>query len=333
MKKRRFLPICLFLLLALLLFLEYRFPSLALAVDRLIGVPMRTHLASFSGLFDVSLAEGLLLLLPIVAALLPAVALTSAKSAASTRRLLNLFLSFLLVFFAMYVLAFAPGHCRAPLADTLELSDDAPTKDEVLSCISWLASLSAFDAPYPGDEAIEEHLRATLADAGEKYGFSANAAVSVKKSRTPLFLRLGYFGLYAFPFGEITLTSACPEATRAFTLAHEMAHASGFSREEEADAVAFLACLDSNDPYLVSAAATGMLGRALCALYASAPALWERASALLSDTARRELSDAGEVYEQGMTEAGAAVAEDYGAALGLLCAVYRARINHELRAK
>ena len=75
----------------------------------------------------------------------------------------------------------------------------------------------------------------------------------------------------------------------------------------------------------VSAAATGMLGRAMCALYEHSPALWETASGMLPDAARRELSDAGEVYERGMTEAGAAVAEDYGAVLSLLCAIHRVR--------
>ena len=319
-----------FLGLAALLFLEYRIPALALSIDSLFGAPIRAHLSALSAAADTSLAEGLLLLLPIILVLFLVGALLAAKTAAATRRLATLLLSFLLAFFAVYVLAFAPGQCRPPLADTLGISDAPPTEDEVLSGVLWLSSLADADIPYPGDAALEARLRRALVEAGQAYGFTANSRVAVKKSRTALFLRLGYFGLYAFPLGEITLTSECPEATRAFTLAHEMAHASGFSREEEADAVAFLSCLDSNDPYLVSAAATGMLGRALCALYESAPALWERASGMLSEGVRQELSDAGRVYEQGMAETGAAVTEDYGAALRLLCAIYRARTNHRM---
>lgn len=324
-KKTRIAFISAFLLLGGLLLLEYRIPPFALMVDRLLGAPVRSRLSMLSSLFAFSLAEWLLLLLPLLLAVFSFVAVVAAKSARATRNLARGLLSFLLVFFAVYVLAFAPGQCRPLLTDTLRLSDDAPTADDVLSCVFWLSSLADTDATYPGDAVVAAHLRTALADAGEKYAFSANTAVAVKKTATPLFLRLGYFGLYAFPLGEITLTSACPEATLAFTLAHEMAHASGFSREEEADVVALLACLDSGDPYLISAAATGMLGRAMCALYENSPALWERASDMVPDTARRELSDAGEVYEHGMTEADAPIAEDYGATLRLLCAIHRTR--------
>ena len=302
----------------------HRSPTLALMLDRTVGAPLRSVLSRLSSLFHPSLAEWFILFLPLFLILLVLAALSAAKSKRATRRLANGLLCFLLSFFAVYVLAFAPGNHRAPLTEALQLSNAPPTADEVLAAVSWLSALAEGDSAYPGDAAIEKNLRAALAAAGKRYGFTANTAVAVKESATPLFLRLGYFGLYAFPFGEITLTAACPEATRAFTLAHEMAHASGFSREEEADAIALLTCLDSGDRYLISAAATGMLGRAMCALYEYSPALWERASLLIPDAARRELSDAGDVYEQGVTEAGATVAEDYGAALFYLCAIHRA---------
>ena len=310
--------------LACLWLAMHRIPALALALDRTVGAPLRSVLSRLSSLFRPSLAEWCILLLPLFLILLILAALSAAKSQRASRRLANGLLCFLLSFLAVYVLAFAPGQLRPKLTDALRLSDAPPTADEVLSCVSWLSALAEEKPAYPGDAAVEEGLRTALGAAGERYGFTANTAVSVKKSATPLFLRLGYFGLYAFPFGEITLTVACPEATRAFTLAHEMAHASGFSREEEADAIALLTCLDSGDRYLISAAATGMLGRAMCALYEYSPALWERASAIVPDTARRELSDAGDVYEHGMAETGATVAEDYGAALFYLCAIHRA---------
>lgn len=328
-RKTRRAFLCFFSLFGILLFLEYRIPAFALFVDRLVGASLRTRLALVFSAVRFSIAEWLLLGLPILFLPFVLVAILCARSERGTRGLLCVLFSFLLAFFAVYVLAFAPGKHRTTLEDSLALSKSPPTGDEVLSCILWLSSLASSEIPYPGDEETEEALRKALSEAGKRYHFLANTEVAVKESTTALFLRMGYFGLYAFPFGEITLTSACPAATRTFTLAHEMAHASGFSREEEADVIALLSCLDSHDPYLISAAATGMLGRAMCALYENSPALWERASAILPDTARRELSEAGEVYEHGMTEAGVAVAEDYGAALRLLCAVYRARSGTE----
>ena len=316
---------CSFLLFGLLLFFERRFPSFAAAVDRLVGAPLRALLSGLSSRVGGSLAEWGLLLSPLALLVLLGVALTASSTPARTRRLIRLLLCFLLALFAVYALAFAPGEHRAPLAEVMGLDAREPSSGEVLACVAWLSSLAECDLPYPGDGAVRADLCAAFSDAGRRYGFSPNTAVAVKESTTPLLLRLGYFGLYAFPLGEITLERTCPAATRSFTLAHEMAHASGFSREEEADVIAFLACLDSGDAYLTAAAASGMLGRALSALYDSAPALWEQASGMLSEAARQELSDAGEVYERGACEAGASVSEDYGAALTLLCAVWRAR--------
>ena len=324
-KKTRYALLISFLTFAALLFLEYSIPSFSLVIERFFGAPVRSRLSAVSSYFSFSLAEWLLLLLPIVLVLFLLFALRAAKSAKATSRLVGALLSFLLAFFAVYTLVFAPGQHRPPLADSLSLPDKAPTADEVLICVDWLSSLADANASYPGDAATEARLRIALAEAGKTYGFSANTAVSVKKNATPLFSRLGYFGLYAFPLGEITLTSACPDATRTFTLAHEMAHASGFSREADADVMAFLACLDSGDAYLVGAAATGMLGRVLCTLYEHSPALWERASGRMPDAARQELSDAGEVYERGTADALAPIAEDYGEVLRLLCAICRAR--------
>ena len=188
-----------FSLLAVLLFAESRLPALALSVDRVVGAPLRTRLSTLSSLFSFSLAEWCLLLAPLAFLLLLCFAILMAQSARATLLLANGLLCFLLSLFAVYVLAFAPGNHRAPLTEALQLSKTPPTADEVLSSVSWLAALAEGEVAYPGDEAIEGNLRTALAAAGKRYGFTANTAVAVKESATPLFLRLGYFGLYAFP--------------------------------------------------------------------------------------------------------------------------------------
>ena len=325
LRKRGIASFCVaFSAFGLLLLAERRNPTIALAVDRYLGAPLRAFLSSLSARVDVSVSEWLLLSLPVIFAVLFFSALFAAKSARATVWVGRLLLFLLLLVLSVYVLAFAPGEYRPPLAMALGLSDAPPTAEEVISCVAWLSSLSAAETDYPGADAVTEAVRAAFFNAAEKYGFFANGGVSVKETSSPLFLRRGYFGLYAFLLGEITLTSDCPDATRAFTLAHEMAHSSGFAREEEADIVAFLACLDSEDAYLTAAAATGMLGRVLCVLYEASPPLWERASALLTDDARSELFEAGEIYEGGIADAVAPIAVDYGETVKILCAVYRA---------
>ena len=166
-------------------------------------------------------------------------------------------------------------------------------------------------------------LQAGLSAAGERYGLCQNPAARGKRTATAILSRLGYFGLYAFPFCEVTVSDRIPRATYTFTLAHELAHASGYVREEEADLVGFLACLESRDPYLLYAGASGMLGRLLCELYRSAPEAWEAASDKLSGAVRQELYESGEVYERDALATLAGDAPTYGETARLLCALYR----------
>lgn len=61
-----------------------------------------------------------------------------------------------------------------------------------------------------------------------------------KESLFPSVLtKMGILGYYAFPTGEIVLNQTQPRAMLCFTLAHEMAHLSGVSAEDEANLAAF----------------------------------------------------------------------------------------------
>ena len=299
--------------------------ALALRLDRLVGAPAREALSSVVRLFPFSVTEWLLILLPAVLLLSVPLAVLSARSAVATRRTVALLLLPAVTALGLYVLTFAAGRHTPPLEERLALpAEAAPTTEEIVSTAAWLSSLSADPPDYPGEAVVEGVLLHAYRAAGERYGFSANAAVAIKTTATPLLLRLGYFGLYAFPLGEVTLVAECPPAIRTFTLAHEIAHASGFAREEEADLIALLVALSSADPYLSSAVAEGILGRFLSCLYAEAPAVWQEVSHGLSSAARDELSQAGELFEGAQAaEALAAETPDYGKTIRLTVALYR----------
>lgn len=54
-----------------------------------------------------------------------------------------------------------------------------------------------------------------------------------------------------FPFtAESNINTKDPLFTQPFTMAHELAHQSGFMREDEANFIAFLACMESSDPLI-----------------------------------------------------------------------------------
>lgn len=83
-----------------------------------------------------------------------------------------------------------------------------------------------------------------------------------------------------FPFTvESNINVEDPLFTQPFTMAHELAHQAGFMREDEANFIAFLACMESDDPLTRYSGAYQAFVRALSILrqvdYLSAENLWK----------------------------------------------------------
>ena len=57
-------------------------------------------------------------------------------------------------------------------------------------------------------------------------------------------------GVYTFFTGEANINVNFPDYTVPYTAAHELAHQRGIAREDEANFVAFLVCMESDDPYI-----------------------------------------------------------------------------------
>ncbi len=294
-------------------------------MERFLGARLRLWLSGLNARIPISVTELFLLLLPLLSLLLFLLAIRAAGSSSGMRRALSLLLSLVLVFFGVYVVAFSPGNHKTALATSLALDVAPPTAEELYACALWLSGLTA-EAPAPLEgEALTEAIGDAYAKAGARYGFHPNTAVCPKETVTPLFRRLELLGLYAFPFGEVTLAGECHGATRAFTLAHEMAHASGYTAEAEADIVAFLACLDSGEPYLRYAGATGMLGRVLTVLSVTSPGVWEGVSGSLPEAVRREFSESDRFSDAGATVSLGVEEPCYDETVLLLCGVFRRR--------
>ena len=87
----------------------------------------------------------------------------------------------------------------------------------------------------------------------------------------------GITGVYTFFTGEMNVCTAYPDFSTVFTAAHEMAHARGIAREDEANFVAFLACVHAEDPYVRYAGYAGLLQYVLNALHDTDRALCQKA--------------------------------------------------------
>ena len=123
--------------------------------------------------------------------------------------------------------------------------------------------------------------------------------------RTPkpmLFSRLmsylGFTGFF-FPFtGEANLNVDAPRALLPATIAHELAHQRGVAAEQEANFVAILTGLRSDDPaYRYSSALMGYIHLSN-ALYSASYEKWSQTGGYLNEQVRADLSDNRAYWQQ-----------------------------------
>lgn len=67
---------------------------------------------------------------------------------------------------------------------------------------------------------------------------------------SPLLSRFGVSGVYSPFTGEANYNEEAPACDLPFVIAHEKAHQRGFAREDEANFVGFLACVNASDPFV-----------------------------------------------------------------------------------
>ncbi|OGO87607.1 MAG: hypothetical protein A2Y15_02410 [Clostridiales bacterium GWF2_36_10] len=81
-------------------------------------------------------------------------------------------------------------------------------------------------------------------------------------------------GVYTFMTGEANINVNYPDYIIPFTMAHEMAHQRGIAREDEANFVAYLVCMESDDSYIRYSGYSNMMQYVLNALYAADKTLY-----------------------------------------------------------
>ena len=111
----------------------------------------------------------------------------------------------------------------------------------------------------------------------ERYDFISNPRVGTKQIALSEPMAYTHItGVYTFFTGEMNVCTAFPDFSTVFTAAHEMAHARGIAREDEANFIAFLACEASDDAYIRYAGYMSLLQYVSNALYDTDPAEYNR---------------------------------------------------------
>jgi hypothetical protein len=109
---------------------------------------------------------------------------------------------------------------------------------------------------------------------------------------------LGISGIYSFFTGEANVNVEYPDYCLPFTSAHELAHQRGICRENEANFVAFLVCISSDDDYIRYSGYLGMYEYLASALYRTDTDLYNEALKSVPKAAIYDMIASSKVYEQ-----------------------------------
>ncbi len=268
---------------AVLVYIVSRFvPVFAEYWTRYPAQAIRFILAKVTGWIPFSLAETIIVAIPFLAIGYLVGSTISTKrdeSDANFYKWLRPVLSIILVILTIFLSAFAPAYSRYTLAKNLGLEQKEVSATELYETAVSISELSKKDIdkinfdtngasvmPYDYNTLVEK-----VNTAFNKYAdtqpyishFSSNPKpIALSKLMTYTHIS----GVYTFMTGESNINTNYPDFLMPFTMAHEMAHQRGIAREDEANFVAFLVCIGSDDPYLRYSGYANMLNYLMDAL-------------------------------------------------------------------
>ena len=258
-------------------------PDFADGFNRSVGTAFRFLLAKLTGWLPFSLAELCIVLIPLAAVVLVVIAYRHyCDSWKNTLVYIGIILSIVCSFLNLFVWTFAAGYHghtldqklgleRKPvsaeeLADTAEiLAAELVELSDKITYMPSGASVMPYSVSEMNDKLIDAYDRLC-----EKHDFLDGFSSRLK----PVMLSepMSYThitGIYTFFTGEANINVNFPDYTIPYTAAHELAHQRGIAREDEANFVAFLVCLESDDPYIRYSGILGTYEFVMSALYSA----------------------------------------------------------------
>lgn len=258
---------------------------------------LRMIFAKITGILPFSIAEALIILLPVIIFIIVwYIWRYRCKTWKTTGIAMLNVLAILAFIITSFTLNFAVGYKCSSLDKKLELDKKKVSATELYESTRYLMEKANEEIKFIefGDDGFSKmpyglnELNDKLVSAYDKfceeYSFVRNFDSNIK----PVMLSepMSYThitGVYTFFTGEANINAVFPDYTIPFTAAHELAHQRGIAREDEANMIAFLVCSMSDDPYIKYSAYVNMYEYMISAL--------RKADADLYKTARAQLSE------------------------------------------
>ncbi len=272
----------------------------------------RAMMAHLTGFIPFSLAEFLLLSSPIL--LVCIVVATVRRAVRGNRYLIRCItglLSVLVLVGSMFVFTFAAGYHTSTLDVKLGIprkdvsADDlAYTMNIVIDRLNALSERVTYVTekgsvrPFSHAETVEL-CKESYARIRLLAPFIWNIDAPVKQIMLSEYMTYTHIsGVYTFFTGEANLNTNYPYFVNVFTTAHEMAHQRGVARENEANFMAYLVCIFSEDVYMQYAGYLNMYEYLASPLYSASPTLYRDTVSRLNSMVRYDLECYSEFFDK-----------------------------------
>ncbi|MBO7376370.1 MAG: DUF3810 domain-containing protein [Clostridia bacterium] len=272
----------------------------------------RALLAWLTAVFPFSLIELIvILIIPIALFVIVRAARKAADSWHNAGIVCLTLLSVLSLFFSVYVFTLGTGYRGSGLDEKLGMTDDKVSAEELKKTAEILADeIGAYAGkisygadgfsvmPY-GVTEMTSKLGDAFAAASKKYAFLQSFRAPIKQVMlSEPWTYTHITGMYSYFTGEANLNINMPDYTLPFTAAHEMAHQRGIAREDEANFVAYLVCLESDDDYIRYTASLNMYEYVVNALYSADSDGYTEVMRRLEPEVRAEMTAYGRFFSK-----------------------------------
>lgn len=264
---------------------------------------IRVFLAYLTAWLPFSLAEYIVIALPVLAvAVIVCAEKYAAKTEHGTIRTVSALLSAVIVIYSIFSLCFGAGYRTTSLDKRMGLSAREVTAEDLCQTMRIVvAEINGLEneieyakdigsvMPLDHSECVKLCAESYKKLSGE-YSFIPDFKVPVKRIvLSPVMTYTHISGVYSFFTGEANVNINYPDYVNVFTIAHEMAHQRGIARENEANFIAYLVCISSDNAYMRYAGYMNMYEYLADALYEASPSLYAKATANLCKGARFEM--------------------------------------------
>lgn len=239
-------------------------PAFADFFNRYISSAVRAVMATLTNWIPFSMAETLLLFLPVIFVSLIVYAI---RFRCDTWRTVFVYigevLAIVAVLLSLFVWSFGMAYQSSKLEDKLGLDRQDVTVEELAATMEILiehVNAEAYEVdfryhdfsvmPYSFRE-MNDKLLDAYDNVEDFLPFLPKLHSRLKPViNSELMSHAHITGIYTYFTGESNLNMVFPDYTLPYTAAHELAHQRGIAREDEANFVAFLVCISSDDPYI-----------------------------------------------------------------------------------